>query len=66
MDKDRTVLEDVMKRITEQFGKTESSYKQQEYEIDRDQLFLEILLDIRDELIYIRRLQGHSKWSSHL
>ena len=61
MDRDRKTLTDAMQEISLKFEDTNQGYVS-----DRDLLFLEVLLDMRDELRKIRQTQGDSKWSPKL
>ena len=65
MDRDRKTLTDAMQEIAEKFKDTDFRYMYR-YGIDRDSLFLEVLLDIRDELRSIKKTQGDSKWGTKL
>lgn len=59
---DRT-REDILKDLQQL---QEKATHDQIMEAERDNLFMEVLLDIRDELRRIRQNQGEAKWSSKL
>ncbi len=70
MDRDRKTLKDDLERMSNKFydciDVADEFYDHQKYTVDRDRLFLEVLLDMRDELRSIRQTQGVNKWSPKL
>lgn len=60
MDKNRT--REALSEALMNLGKVANN----DYDISRDFLFLEILLDIRDELSQQGKKQGEVKWASKL
>lgn len=65
MDKDRIEIE---KELHDAVGEKElhDAWDACNYETCRDRIFLEVLLDIRDELHRLNTSQGQIKWASKI